>query len=83
MSYTHLNTKQRNIIEVLHKENYSTRHITKIIGVHHSSVARELKQVEGKYCASLAEENRKKKSSHKGRRTKISTEMVSTIQMQL
>lgn len=83
MSYTHLNTKQRNIIEVLHKENYSTRHIAKIIGVHHSTVARELHRVEGKYCSALAEEDRKKNASRKGRKTKLSPQTANTIQTKL
>lgn len=83
MSYSHLNTKQRNIIEVLHKENFSTRHIAKIIGVHHSTVARELKRIECKYCSALVEEDKKKKASRKGRKTKINPEIAHTIQTQL
>ncbi|KDE65529.1 hypothetical protein FUSO7_12120 [Fusobacterium necrophorum BFTR-2] len=83
MSYSYLNTKQRNIIEVLHKENLSTQHIAKIIGVHHSTVARELNRVESKYCSALAEEDRKKKASRKGRKTKINPEIANSIQTQL
>ena len=42
MSYIHLTIEKRSQIEVLRKEGYSVRRIVSLIGVHHSTVAREL-----------------------------------------
>ena len=42
MSYIHLTIEKRSQIEVLRKEGYSVRRIASLIGVHHSTVAREL-----------------------------------------
>lgn len=49
MSYIHLTIEKRSQIEVLRKEGYSVRRIASLIGVHHSTVARELNRVEGEY----------------------------------
>ena len=51
MSYIHLTIEKRSQIEVLRKEEYSVRRIASLIGVHHSTVARELNRVEGEYSA--------------------------------
>ncbi|MBR8734868.1 hypothetical protein IX329_002483 [Fusobacterium necrophorum] len=47
MSYIHLTIEKRNQIEILRKEKYSTRNIARLIGVHHSTVAREIKCMPG------------------------------------
>ncbi|SDB41832.1 Helix-turn-helix domain-containing protein [Fusobacterium necrophorum] len=47
MSYIHLTIKKRNQIEILRKEKYSTRNIASLIGVHHSTVAGEIKHISG------------------------------------
>ena len=45
MSCKHLTINERNKIEVLSKEGYSSRRIAKILGFHHSTISRELKGV--------------------------------------
>lgn len=44
MSHKYLTLNERNKIEVLHKEGYSSRRISKILGFHHSTISRELKR---------------------------------------
>lgn len=57
MSYHHLTTFERGRIEALHKIGCSTRTIGVTIGMHHSTVARELKRNSGAaYCAEAAQE---------------------------
>jgi len=51
MSYIHLTIEKRSQIEVLRKEGYSVCIIASLIGVHHSTVARELNCIEGEYSA--------------------------------
>ncbi|MDU1128526.1 helix-turn-helix domain-containing protein [Veillonella sp.] len=43
-------------MEVLRREGYSVRKIASLIGVHHSTVARELNRVEGEYSAIKVQE---------------------------
>ena len=47
MSYIHLTIEKRSQIEVLRKEGYSVRRIASLIGVQHSTVARDLNRDEG------------------------------------
>ena len=56
MSYIHLTIEKRSQIEVLRREGYSVRRIASLIGVHHSTVARELNRVEGEYSAIKAQQ---------------------------
>ena len=49
MNYIHLTQKNRSQIELLRKEGYSIRRIASLIGVHHTTVAKELNRVEGEY----------------------------------
>lgn len=63
MSYKHLNINDRNMIEVLHKEGYSSRKIAKILKVHHSTISRELNRCKEKYNALEANKDSKLKSS--------------------
>ena len=51
MSYIHLTIEKRSQIEVLRKEGYSVRRIASLIGIHYSTVARELNRVEDEYSA--------------------------------
>ena len=67
MSYIHLTIEKRSQIEVLRKEGYSVRRIASLIGVHHSTVARELNRVKGEYSAIKAQQLAISKSANKGR----------------
>lgn len=83
MSYKHLTLNDRNKIKVLNKEGYSSRTIAKILGFHHSTIARELKRCKSEYKANTAEKDSKYKSSFKGRKIKTSKEIVETIKEKL
>lgn len=69
MSYKYLTLNERNKMEVLNKEGYSSRRIAKILGYHHSTISRELKRCKGAYKAIDADKDKMYKSSHKGRKT--------------
>ncbi|WP_317316042.1 IS30 family transposase [Peptostreptococcus russellii] len=79
MSYKHLTIKERNKIEVLSEEGYSSRKISKILGYHHSTIARELNRCKDKYKAEKAQENKEKLNSKKGRPLKITKELEEKI----
>ena len=66
MSYIHLTIEKRSQIEVLQREGYSVRRIASLIGVHHSTVARELNRVEGEYSAIKAQQLAISKSANNG-----------------
>ena len=51
MSYKHITLNDRNKIEVLKQEGYSSRRIAKILGFHHSTISRELKRCNNIYSA--------------------------------
>lgn len=70
MSYKNLTLNEKNKIEVLNKEGYSSRRIAKILGFHHSTIARELKRCDTEYEADLAERDKESKSSLKARKLK-------------
>ena len=55
MSYIHLTIEKRSQIEVLRREGYSVRRIASLIGVHHSTVPRELNRIKGGYSAIKAQ----------------------------
>ena len=78
MSHKYLTLNERNKIEVLHKEGYSSRRISKILGFHHSTISRELKRCKGTYKAIDADKDKRYKSSHKGRKTKY-TDTIKNI----
>ena len=52
MSCIHLTIEKRSQIKVLRKEKYSVRKIASLLGVHYSTVARELNRVEGE-CSGI------------------------------
>lgn len=79
MSYKHLTLNERNKIEVLNKEGYSSRRIAKILGFHHSTISRELKRSSKNYQALKAEDDKLKKSSLKGRKSKINEDLSESI----
>ena len=83
MSYKHLTLNERNKIEVLNKEGYSSRRIAKILGCHHSTIARELKRCNNEYKAHTAEKDKKHKSSLRGRKNKSTNEIICTIKEKL
>ena len=55
MSHKYLTINKRNKIEVLLKENYSVNKISKIIGVHHSTIYREIKRYSNEYSTLVAQ----------------------------
>ena len=79
MSYKHLTLNQRNKIEVLNKEGYSSRGIAKILGYHHSTIARELKRCNDRYLANDAQKDKEYKTSFKGRKNKASQSLKQII----
>ncbi|WP_363297186.1 helix-turn-helix domain-containing protein [uncultured Veillonella sp.] len=70
-------------MEVLRKEGYSVRRIASLIGVHHSTVARELNRVEGEYSAIKAQQLAINKSTNKGRPTKLTPQLAALIESML
>ncbi len=83
MSYKHLTINERNKIEILSQEGYSSRRIAKILGFHHSTISRELNRCRGEYKADKAENDRIEKSSSRGRKSKASEEITDTITSRL
>ena len=83
MSYIHLTIEKRSQIEVLRKEGYSIRRIASLIGVHHSTVARELNRVEGEYSAIKAHQLAISKSANRGRPTKLTPQLAALIESRL
>ena len=82
MSYIHLTIEKRSQIEVLRKEGYSVRRIASLIGVHHSTVARELNRIEGEYSAIKAQQLAISKFA-KGRPTKLTPQLAALIESRL
>lgn len=78
MSHKYLTLNERNNIEVLNKEGYSSRRIAKILGYHHSTISRELKRCKGTYKAINADKDKRYKSSFKAKKTK-STDTIKNI----
>lgn len=83
MSYKHLTINERNKIEVLSKEGYSSRRIAKILGFHHSTISRELKRCNNEYEAIYAQKDKIKKSSSKGRKPKVDNNITKCISEKL
>lgn len=83
MSYKRLTLNERNKIEVLYKEGYSSKRIAEILGCHHWTIARELKRCDNWYKAHKAEKDKKHKSSLKGRKNKSTKEIICTIKEKL
>ena len=83
MSYIHLTIEKRSQIEVLRKEGYSVRRIASLIGVHHSTVARELNRIEGEYSAIKAQQLAISKFANKGRPTKLTPQLAALIESRL
>ena len=70
MSYKHITLNDRNKIEVLKQEGYSSRIIAKILGFHHSTISRELKRCNNIYSAVEANKDKDIKLLQKGRKSK-------------
>ena len=83
MSYIHLTIEKRSQIEVLRREGFSIRRITSLIGVHHSTVARELNRVEGEYSAIKAQQLVISESANKGIPTKLTPQLAALIESRL
>ncbi len=67
MSYTHLTIIERGKLEGFLALKMSIREIAKLMGRHHSTIAREIKRNNNDYCAKTADE------AARQRRTKAST----------
>ena len=83
MSYIHLTIEKLSQIKVLRKEGYFVRRITSLIGVHHSTVARELNRAEGEFSAIKAQQLAISKSANKGRPTKLTPQLAALIESSL
>ena len=83
MSYIHLTIEKRSQIEILRKERYSVRKITSLIGVHHSTVARELNRVEDEYSAIKAQQIATSKAANKGGPIKLTPQLATLIESKL
>lgn len=83
MSHKYLTINERNKIEVLLKENYSVNKISKIIGVHRSTIYREIKRCHSVYDASIAQKDFLSNSKKKGRNLKACKNLISLIQNRL
>lgn len=79
MSHKYLTLNERNKIEVLNTEGYSSRKISKILGFHHSTISRELKRCKYNYKAEIANKDYKSKALLKGRKTKINNQLKENI----
>ena len=79
MSHKYLTLNERNKIEVLNKEGYSSRRIAKILGFHHSTISRELNRCENNYKAEIANKDYKSKALLKGRKTKFNNQLKENI----
>ena len=79
MSYKHLTLNERNKIEVLSKEGYSSRKMAKVLGFHHSTISRELKRCADNYKAFDAQNDKVEKSSLKGRESKVDDNLRKSI----
>ena len=78
-----ISLEKRSQIEVLRKAGYSIRRIASLIGVHHSTVARELNRVEGEYSAIKEQQLAISKSANKFRPTKLIPQLVALIESRL
>ena len=83
MSYIHLTIEKRSQIEVLRKEGYSIRRIATLVGVHYSTVSRELRRMIGEYSAIVADQDAIKKASNKGRASKFTVPITAHIESRL
>lgn len=79
MSYKHITLNDRNKIEVLKQEGYSSRRIAKILGFHHSTISRELKRCNNIYSAVKANKDKDIKSLQKGWKSKATKIVKDTI----
>ena len=83
MSHKHLTLNERNKIEALSKEGYSSRRIAKILGFPHSTISRELKRCDNEYDAVYAQKDKIEKSSSKGIKHKVNDNITKCISEKL
>ena len=83
MSYIHLTIEKRSQIEILRKEGHSVCRIASLIGVHHSTVAREVNRVEGEYSTIKVQQLAISKSANKGRPIKLTPQLAALIEFRL
>ena len=83
MRYKHLTINDRNKIEILSKESYSSRRIAKILGFHLLIISRKLWRCDNEYEAVYAQKNKIEKSSSKGRKPKVDDKIIKFISEKL
>ena len=75
MNQKHITIDERIKIEVLLKEGYSARKIAIRLGVHHSTISREIKRCNHDYNAHEAEVDRIALSKNKGRKIILTNDL--------
>jgi len=70
-------------IEILRKERYSVHKIASLIGVHHSTVVRELNRVKDEYSTIKAQQVATSKSANKGRLINLIPQLAALIKSRL
>lgn len=83
MNYIYLTIEKQSQIDVLRKVGYSVCRIASLIGVYHSTVARELNRIEGEYSVIKAQQLAISKSTNKGRPTKLILQLAALIESRL
>lgn len=80
MSQKFITMDDRNKIEILHEEGYLASKIKSILGYHHSSISRDLERRASDYTASIAHCQYLTLSNHKGRKSKLTSEIKESIE---
>ena len=75
--------EKRSQIEILRKERYSVHKIASLIGVHHSTVVRELNRVKDEYSTIKAQQVATSKSANKGRLINLIPQLAALIKSRL
>ena len=75
--------EKRSQIEILRKERYSVHKIASLIGVYHSTVARELNRVKDEYSTIKAQQVATSKSANKGRLINLIPQLAALIESRL
>ena len=83
MSYTHLTLVERGKLEAFLALKMSIREIAKIMGRHHSTIAREIKRNSNDYHALAADETANQKRTKASTRIKLSAKLIAIIEKKL
>lgn len=83
MSYIHLIIEKRSQIKVLRKEGYSIRRIAALVGVHYSTICRELNRITGEYVDTVANQDAINKVSNKYGPSKLTVSIAAYVESRL